>query len=57
MGRTEIAEDVFLGIAAFLGAEDDDAMAAQPGKAAHDGAILGKEPVAVQLVEITEGLL
>ena len=57
MGGAEIAEDVFLGIAAFLGADDDDAVVAEAGKAADHGAVIGVLAVAVQFLEIGKGLV
>ena len=54
MRGAEIAQDVFLGVAAFLRADDHDAVFAQPGKAADHRAVLGKQPVAVQFLKIGE---
>ena len=54
MGGTEIAQDVFLGVAALLRADDHDAVFAQFGKAADHGAVFGKQPVAVQFLKIGE---
>ena len=54
MRGAEIAQDVFLGVAALLRADDHDAVFAQPGKAADHGAVLGKQPVAVQFLKIGE---
>ena len=57
MGGAEIAEDVFLGVAALLGADDDDTVVAEPGKAANHGAVIGILAVAVQFREIGKGLV
>ena len=57
VGGAEIAQDVFLGVPAFLGADHQHAMFAQPGKTADHGAVFGKKPVAVQFLEIRESLL
>ena len=54
MRGTEIAQNVFLGVAPLLGADDHDLVLAQMGKAADHGAVLGKKPVAMQFVEIGE---
>src|SRR5206468_1330853 len=50
----EIALEVFLEVAAFLMADDDALFVPDRGEAAGHRAVLGKEPVAVQLDEITE---
>jgi hypothetical protein len=57
MGGAEIAQNVFLGVPAFLRADDDDAVFAQFGKAAHHRAVFGEQPVAVQLMKIGESFL
>ena len=57
MRRAEIAQDVLLGVAAFLGADDHDLVLPRAGKAADHGPVLGKQPVAVQFAEIREGRL
>ena len=57
MRGAEIAQDVFLGVAAFLRADDHDAVFAQLGKTADHRAVLGKQPVAVQFLKIGEGVL
>jgi hypothetical protein len=56
MRGAEIAQDVFLGVPAFLRADDHDPVLAQLGKAADHGVILGKHAVAMQFLEIREGL-
>ena len=54
MSRAKIAKDVFLGVAALLRADDNDAVFAQAGKTPNHRAIFGKEPIAVQFGEIGE---
>ena len=54
MRGTEIAQNVFLGVAAFLRADDDDAVFAQFCKTADHRAVLGKKPVPVQFLKIRE---
>ena len=56
MRGAEIAQNVFLGVAALLRADDDDAMFAQFGKTADHRAVLGEQPVAVQFLKIGEGV-
>ena len=56
MGAAEIAQDVLLGVTALLRADDHDAVLAESGKAAHHGAVLGKQAVAVQFLKIGERL-
>ena len=57
MRGTEIAQDVFLRVAALLGADDDDPMLSQSGKTADHRAVFRKEAVAVQLAKIREGVI
>ena len=57
MRGTEVAQNVFLGVAAFLRADDQHPVFAQPGKTADHRAILGKQPVAVQFLKTGKSLL
>ena len=50
--HAEVAADFFFGVAAFLVADDDDALAVKPRQAADDGVIVGIVAVAVQFLEI-----
>jgi hypothetical protein len=52
MRGAEIAQNVFLRVAALLRADDHDAVFAQFGKTADHRAVLGKKPVAVQFLKI-----
>ena len=54
MGGTEIAPDILLGVAAFLGADDHDLLIVEFGKTANHGVVIGKQAVAVQFGEIRE---
>jgi len=45
VGGTEVAEDVLLGVAAFLRAEEEDPVRPQPGKPGHHRVVVGKQPV------------
>ena len=56
MRAAEIAQNVFLRVAALLRADDHDAVFAEPGKTADHRAVLGKKPVAVQFLKIGERL-
>src|SRR5436190_14408283 len=56
MGRAEIAQDVLFGLAAFLGADDQDLVPAEAGEPADYGAIFRKKPIAVQFREVGESL-
>src|SRR3954466_15181137 len=57
MCRAKIAEDILLGIAAFLRADDHDLMRADGGKPSDNRAVFGIETVSVQFIEIREGAL
>ena len=48
MRGAEVAQDVFLGVAALLRADDHHAVFAQLGEAADHGAVFRIKPVAVQ---------
>ena len=50
--HAEVAADFFFGVAAFLVADDDDALAVKPRQTADDGVIVGIVAVAVQFLEI-----
>ena len=54
MGAAEVALEVFLGVAAFLVADDDDALAADAGESAGHGRVIADVAVAVELAEIRE---
>ena len=56
MRGAEIAQNIFLRVAAFLRADDDDAVFAEFGKTADHRAVFGKQPVAVQFLKIRERL-
>ena len=55
VGGTEIAADVFLGVAAFLGADEHDAVFTEAGEAADDGLIVGVKAIAVEFGKIGKG--
>ena len=57
MRGAEVAQNVFLGVAAFLRADDHDAVFAQLGKTADHRAVLGEQAVAVQFLKIRESVL
>ena len=57
MRRPEVAQNVFLGIPAFLGANHHHFMPTKAGKTAYHGPVLRKQPVAVQLAEVGKGCL
>ena len=50
--HAEVAADFFFGVAAFLVADDDDALAVKARQPADDGVVVGEMAVAVQLLEI-----
>src|SRR5690606_38755721 len=52
IGHAKVAELTLFGILAFLVANDHHRLAANGGKAAHDGFIIAHIPVAVELDEI-----
>ena len=57
MGATKVALDVFLGVAAFLCADNHHAIFAKHGKASHDCVVIMKEPVTVQLGKAAESFV
>ena len=57
MGRTKIAQDVFLGLATFLRADDHDLVVVQPRQTADHRPVVAKQSVTVQFGEIVEGHL
>jgi hypothetical protein len=57
MRGAEVAQNVFLGVAALLRADDDYAVFAQFRETADHRAILGEQAVAVQFVKIRECVL
>jgi hypothetical protein len=56
MRGTEIAQNIFLRVASFLSADDDDAMFAQSRKTADHRAVIGEQAVAVEFLKIGERL-
>ena len=52
LGHTKIAADFFFGVAPFLMANHHHALAVKTRQAAHNGGIIGKSTVAVQLFKI-----
>src|SRR5207302_2385253 len=54
MGRTEITQNILLGIPSFLRADHHDLMVTDAGETAHHRAVFSKETVAMQLCKISE---
>ena len=54
IGHAEIAEDLFLGVAPFLVADDHDRLAVETGQAADDGVVVTEIAVAVQFDKLGE---
>ena len=54
MGAAVEALEAFLGVVAFLMADEHDAKVAEPGEAGADGAVVADGAVAVQLDEFIE---
>ena len=57
VGATEVAKDVFLGIAAFLLADEHDRAAVKFGGSAYDGRVVPEVAVAVDFLEIGKSVL
>jgi len=56
LGHAEVAQPALFGVAAFLVTQQHAGLAVESSQAAHDGQIIGKVAVAVQLNEVGENL-
>ena len=57
MGEAEVTVDLFLGVAALVGADEHDLVAGEASEAALDGAVVAEEAVAVEFAELAAGHL